>query len=139
MPDGAHFAGVPDPAAARELLAPLLAGHSHAHAKAAQAGAGCQPARNLMRPICGPGSGNLLIALYERVCVVAGSTGTFYGQAMTARDIYIIAGTSTAGFNGDGGPAVACELNAASGVAVDRTGGVLIADTQNGRIRMVTN
>jgi sugar lactone lactonase YvrE len=84
-------------------------------------------------------SGNLLIALHERVCVVAASTGTFYGQAMTVRDIYIIAGTSTPGFGGDGGPAVAGELDTASGVAVDGTGDVLIADTQNGRIRKITN
>jgi hypothetical protein len=36
--EGRRFGGVPDPAAARELLAPLLAGHPHARAEAALAG-----------------------------------------------------------------------------------------------------
>ncbi len=37
--------------------------------------------------------------------MVAASTGTFYGQPMTAGDIYTIAGNGTAGYTGDGGPA----------------------------------
>ena len=40
----------------------------------------------------------------NRVRVVAASTGTFYGQAMTAGDIYTVAGNGTQGFSGDGGP-----------------------------------
>src|SRR5260370_27505336 len=39
------------------------------------------------------------------------ATGTFYGQAMTAGDIYTVAGDGTAGFAGDGGPAVKAEVN----------------------------
>ena len=38
------------------------------------------------------------------------STGTFYGQAMTAGDIYTVAGNGTGGFSGDGGPATTAEL-----------------------------
>jgi hypothetical protein len=85
------------------------------------------------------GTGNLLIAdtFNERVRVVAASTGTFYGQAMTAGDIYTVAGTGTAGFSGDGGPATSAELSDLSGVAVDGTGNLLIADTGNQRIRVV--
>ena len=41
------------------------------------------------------GAGNLVIADTgnDRVRVVAASTGTFYGRAMTAGDIYTVAGT----------------------------------------------
>jgi trimeric autotransporter adhesin len=86
------------------------------------------------------GSGNLLIAdtLDYQVRVVATSTGTFYGQAMTAGDIYALAGDGTPGFSGDGGPAAAAELDEPSGVAVESGGGVLIADEANGRIRLVS-
>ncbi len=50
--------------------------------------------------------GNLLIAdsLDCVVRVVAVRSGTFYGQAMTAGDIYTIAGTGRRGYSGDGGP-----------------------------------
>jgi sugar lactone lactonase YvrE len=48
-----------------------------------------------------------------------------------------IAGTGTAGFGGDGGPAISASLNYPSGVAVDASGNVLIVDTSNQRIRKV--
>jgi trimeric autotransporter adhesin len=85
------------------------------------------------------GAGNLVIAEWygERVRVVAASTGTFYGQVMTAGDIYTIAGNSKQEFSGDGGPATRAELNAPQGVAVDGAGNMLITDTDNNRIRVV--
>ena len=85
------------------------------------------------------GAGNLLIADFfnERIRVVAASTGTFYGQAMTAGDVYTVAGDGTSGFSGDGGPATAAELAEPAGVAVDAEGNLLIADTDNERIRVV--
>ncbi|MEV0123718.1 RICIN domain-containing protein [Streptomyces sp. NPDC050703] len=49
-----------------------------------------------------------------------------------------VAGTGTAGFSGDDGPAVAAELNCPYGVAVDSTGNLFIADTDNQRVRQVT-
>jgi len=36
--------------------------------------------------------------------------GTFYGQPMTAGDIYTIAGTGTSGLSGDGGSAAGAEV-----------------------------
>jgi sugar lactone lactonase YvrE len=48
-----------------------------------------------------------------------------------------LAGTGTAAFSGDGGPARAAELNHPRGVAVDSRGSVFIADSMNHRIRMV--
>jgi trimeric autotransporter adhesin len=84
-------------------------------------------------------SGNLVIAdsVNCRIRVVAHSTGTFYGQAMTAGDIYTVAGNGTFGFSGDGGPATAAKLGFSEGAAVDAAGNLLIADTDNGRIRVV--
>jgi len=51
--------------------------------------------------------------------------------------VTVLAGTGTAGFAGDGGPAVSAQLNSPSGLAVDSQGNVYIADTGNGRIRMI--
>ncbi len=69
--------------------------------------------------------------------MVAASTGTFYGQAMTAGDVYTVAGDGTSGFSGDGGPATAAELSEPAGVAVDAEGNLVIADTDNERVRVV--
>jgi sugar lactone lactonase YvrE len=82
------------------------------------------------------GSGNVLIPTAgSRLRVVAGATGTFYGLAMTAGDIYTVAGDGVAGFSGDGGPATQAEVTPAS-VAVDSAGNLLIADGI--RVREVT-
>jgi trimeric autotransporter adhesin len=82
-------------------------------------------------------AGNLVISSIARVRVVAARTGTFYGQAMTAGDIYTVAGDGTFGYSGDGGPATSAELNGPSGVAVDTAGNLVIADTLNNRVRVV--
>ncbi len=83
--------------------------------------------------------GNLVIADagHVRVRVVAAKTGRFFGRAMTARDIYTIAGKGGAGFSGDGGPAVKARLHRPTGVALDAAGNVLISDSFNERIRVV--
>ena len=75
----------------------------------------------------------------SRVQVVAHKTGTFYGQPMAAGYIYTIAGTGTAGFSGDGGPATQAKLHDPQDVAVDSAGNLLIADTGNQRIRVVAH
>src|SRR5580658_3835314 len=46
----------------------------------------------------------------DRIRVVPDTSGTFYGIAMTAGDIYTVAGNGTQGCAGDGGPATAAEL-----------------------------
>lgn len=51
--------------------------------------------------------------------------------------ITTIAGDGTAGFKGDGGSATAAELDGPEGVALMPSGGFLIADTSNQRIRYV--
>jgi hypothetical protein len=84
-------------------------------------------------------AGNLVIADASnfRVRVVAARTGTFYGQPMTAGDIYTVAGDGVPGYTGNGGPATAAEMEGPAGVAVDGTGNLLIADEQNQRVRLV--
>lgn len=73
-------------------------------------------------------SGNLYIAdsHNQRIRKVTGTT------------ISTIAGTGTAGFSGDGGGALSAALNLPSAVAVDGSGTVYIADTNNHRIRGIT-
>ena len=51
--------------------------------------------------------------------------------------ITTVAGTGTAGYSGDNGPAAAAELSAPNAVALDSSGNLYIADTNNGRIRKV--
>ena len=84
-------------------------------------------------------TGNLVIAdtLHHRIRVVAVKSGTFYGQKMTAGDIYAIAGTGNHGFFGDGGPALSAELDWPASVVVDGAGNVAIADLRNNRVRVV--
>jgi uncharacterized protein (TIGR03437 family) len=52
--------------------------------------------------------------------------------------ISTVAGNGSQGFSGDGGPAVAAVLNHPTGVAVDASGNLFIADFYNNRIREVT-
>src|SRR5581483_7682751 len=49
------------------------------------------------------------------------------------------AGTGTAGFSGDGGPATQAQLDQPISVVLDRDGGFLICDIRNHRIRGVNN
>ena len=73
------------------------------------------------------GGGNVLIAdtYNHRIRRVAAGTGV----------ITTVAGTGALGFSGDGGPATSASLYYPYGVAVDGGGNVLIADTENYRIR----
>jgi secreted PhoX family phosphatase len=84
-------------------------------------------------------SGNLVIAdsVNNLVRVVAVKTGTFYGQAMTAGDIYTVAGNGNVEYSGDGGPATSAGLGSPQGVAVDAAGNLLVATSFNDRIRVI--
>jgi sugar lactone lactonase YvrE len=73
----------------------------------------------------------------SRIRVVAAQSGTFYGQAMTAGDIYTIAGDGERNLTGDGGPAAAAELRLPGGLTTDSAGNLVIADTGNQRIRVI--
>ena len=74
-------------------------------------------------------SGNLYIADQNNNCIrkVTAATGV----------ISTVAGSGTYGFGGDGGSATAALLYNPSGVAVDTSGNLYIADFSNHRIRKV--
>ncbi len=82
-------------------------------------------------------AGNVLIAdsTAHQVLVAAASTGTFYGQHMTAGHIYMIAGDTETGETGDGGPALQAEVGTPEGAGTDASGDVLIAT--NCEVRVV--
>jgi hypothetical protein len=75
--------------------------------------------------------------LNQRVRVVANTSGTFYGRAMTAGHIYTIAGNGTSGYAGDGGLATAAALDIRSAPTVDSAGNVIFADVFNSVVRVV--
>ena len=56
---------------------------------------------------------------------------------MSSHALTTIAGTGTAGFSGDGGPAECAQLNRPLGISFDQEGNLYIADTGNQRIRRV--
>jgi uncharacterized protein (TIGR03437 family) len=74
-------------------------------------------------------AGNLFIAdsVNNRVRKVS-----IYGTITT------VAGNGTAGFSGDGGPALNTQFQLLSGVAIDRAGNLYIADSGNARVRRVS-
>ena len=53
-------------------------------------------------------------------------------------DLITVAGNLSAAYSGDGGQATAASINIPSGVAVDKSGNVYIADQGNARIRKVS-
>jgi sugar lactone lactonase YvrE len=58
-------------------------------------------------------------------------------RVATDGTISTVAGSGSAGYSGDGGPAVEAGLNFPYDVAVDAQGNLLIADLRNGRLRRV--
>ncbi|MGP8244783.1 MAG: IPT/TIG domain-containing protein [Bryobacteraceae bacterium] len=74
-------------------------------------------------------AGNLYIAdsNNHRVRKVTGATGK----------ISTVAGTGVSGYNGDGIPATSAELYKPTGVLVDSSGNLYIADSENNRVRKV--
>ncbi|UQW99218.1 RICIN domain-containing protein [Streptomyces sp. RerS4] len=80
--------------------------------------------------------------------VAVDSTGVLYiadrgnhriRKITTDGKISTVAGGSTAGFDGDDGPASSALLNSPHGVAVDSTGVLYIADRGNHRVRKITD
>ena len=107
-------------------------------------------------------AGNLLIADGEyfadgspnggdnEIRVVPPRSGTFYGQKMTAGDIYTVAGSGHDGFSGDGGPATAADLSLTPQgdgkidlsepwpmLRIDHAGNIVLGDSNSCHIRVV--
>jgi len=77
--------------------------------------------------------------------VATDSAGNLYFTSLncvfkvaTSGRLTLVAGNSRAGYSGDGGPAIAAQLNSPWGVAFDRADNLYIADTGNSRIRRVS-
>jgi RHS repeat-associated protein len=85
-------------------------------------------------------SPNLYItdSLNNRVQEIAGSGHTEFGLPMTADDIYTVAGTGTAGYNGDGEAATAAQLNDPVSLTLDGSGNLYLTDVNNDRVRKVS-
>ena len=79
-----------------------------------------------------PGGG-FLITEYNGAVVRKVSPGS-----PGAATISTVAGTGTPGYSGDGGPATAAQLDYPSDTEVTSDGSLLIADTYNNRIRLIT-
>jgi hypothetical protein len=75
-------------------------------------------------------SGNLFIADTANclVRVLPAQSTTLYGIAMTAGDLYTVAGDRVCGTTGQGGPVARAELWNPAAVAVDAAGDLLVAD-----------
>ncbi len=86
-------------------------------------------------------SGNLYIADTDNSVIRVVNTGsqtlTVAGVTIAPGKIQTVAGTGTAGYGGDGGPAPAAILNSPYGVFVDGQGNIFIADSDNSVIREV--
>jgi len=78
--------------------------------------------------VAADGSGNIYIADTDnhRVRKVDG-----------AGIITTVAGTGVAGYSGDGGPAVSAQIDKPKGVCLDGLGQLILADTNNNRLRQV--
>ena len=89
------------------------------------------------------GAGNVILSdlAADDVRMVPARSGTFYGQSMTAGDIYTIAGTPFAACStspcGDGTAATSAELGGPDGVAVDSSGDLVIADQGADLVRFI--
>ncbi len=93
-------------------------------------GAASRASLNLPRGICLDATGTQLYVADSRNHRVR-------HVDLTAQTIGTYAGSGIEGFSGDGGPAIAAALDTPESLALDPSGNLLVADTQNGRIRRV--
>ena len=96
----------------------------------------------------GDGGPATIAELQKPAGVVVDSLGNLYiadfsnfriRKVNTLGVISTIAGTSVAGYNGDGASATSSQLNYPCDLAIDNTGGLLICDLYNNRIRTIKN
>src|ERR1035437_263632 len=119
---------------------------------------GLQVKAQLITTIAGadtiPGySGDGSLAVHAKLnnpqCIVTDASGNLYiadaGNnvirmiSATTGIITTIAGIDSSGYSGDGGPAKSAKLSYPEGIALDTSGNLYIADTQNSVIRKVNH
>jgi len=85
-------------------------------------------------------AGNIYFSDYYSAALIPGYNGNRVLRLDAATGLLsVFAGNGAPGFSGDGGPATSAELNGPVGIALDSAGNLLIADSNNNRIRKVTN
>jgi sugar lactone lactonase YvrE len=84
--------------------------------------------------------------LYFPTCVAFDGSGNYYiadewnnriRKVSASGEISTVAGNGVPGFSGDNGPATDAQLNYPTGIALDSSGNIYIADAVNSRIRKV--
>jgi sugar lactone lactonase YvrE len=95
----------------------------------------------------GDGSAATSATLYHPCGVALDSAGNLYiadtanhvvRKVATGGTITTVAGNGSAGFAGDGAAATSAQLSTPIGLALDAAGNLYVADTQNGRVRLLT-
>jgi uncharacterized protein (TIGR03437 family) len=111
-----------------------------------QGGVASTVAGNGSRGSTGDGGSALSASLSVPVGIAVDTTGVMFISEESGNRIRRVgtdgimstwAGTGTAGFAGDGGPASAALLQTPGGLALDRAGDLYIADAANDRVRVV--
>jgi sugar lactone lactonase YvrE len=77
------------------------------------------------------------VALFGGSLYVADLSNRVRRLDLTTGIVTTVAGTGTAGYSGDGGPAVAARLNSPQRLAIDSVGNIFIADSGNNVVRRV--
>jgi len=65
------------------------------------------------------------------------TTGHRVNEVDSAGNLRVVAGTGIEGYGGDGGPATLAQLDAPTGLLIDQTGALVIADHHNGCMRRI--
>lgn len=141
---------VAPPQARAASLVPTIetvAGNGKGTGCSGDGGPATDAAMNTPQAVAVAANGNTYIADAGNnvIRMIATSSGTFFGQPMTAGDIYTVVGhgngpyspCSPPGYQGDGGPAAGAQLNSPAGLAVGPHGSLYIVDLGNYSIRMV--